>query len=581
MIRTLMSLLPAQSRPRLTRFLVLAVISVVARAVSVVMLVPLVSALIDGENNRALAWAGALTVATLAGWLIDWAASKISYELGFTLLGSSQHGVAERLSRVRLTWFSASNTATARQAIAATGPDMVGVIVYLVVPLLTAVLLPLVIALALIPIAWPLAVVAALGVPLMLAALWATGAISQHADHVADEANSAMTERVIEFARTQPALRVARRSGSERSLAGDAVARQHGAVLRLILMQIPGQLLFSLASQIALFALAGTTAWLTLRGDLTAAQAVALIVVAVRYLEPFTVVGELAGGLETIRITLRRIAAVLAAPVDSLGDTHPARPGHAPRIEFDNVSFHYGDPAHPVLDELDLVLDPGSATAIIGPSGSGKSTILGLIAGLYEPTGGKVLFDGVDAAQLDLESRRSMVSMVFQQPYLMPGSIEENILAGRPDAPDSDVARATALARVTEITDRLPDGVASEVGEGGTLLSGGERQRVSIARALLKSAPVLLIDEATSALDNENERAVVDALSADDERTRVIVAHRRAGIRRADRVVVVERGEVVESGTPDELVSAGGRFATFWEHRGATSSWKITSQLTS
>ncbi|NMO01236.1 ABC transporter ATP-binding protein [Gordonia sp. TBRC 11910] len=580
MIKTLISLLPEQSRPRLARFLVLAVVSVIVRAVSVVMLVPLVSALIDGENSRALAWAGALTVATILGWWIDAAASKISYELGFALLNSSQHAVAERLSQIRLTWFSASNTATARQAIAATGPDMVGVVIYLVVPVLTAMLLPVVIAVALIPIAWPLAVVAMLGAPMLLAALWGTGAISQRADHVADEANSAMTERVIEFARTQPALRLARRSGSERSLAGAAVARQHGATLGLILMQIPGLLLFSLASQIAVFALAGTTAWLTVRGDLTAAQAVALIVVAVRYLEPFTVLGELAGGLETIRLTLRRIASVLAGPTDTAGTQQPARPGRAPRIEFEKVSFHYGDPAYPVLDELDLVLDAGAATAIIGPSGSGKSTVLALVAGLHQPTGGRIVVDGVDAAQLDSAARRALVSMVFQQPYLMPGTIDENIYAGHPDASDDDVRRVTALARVDEIIDRLPDGAASKVGEGGALLSGGERQRVSIARALIKPAPILLIDEATSALDNENERAVVDALSVDDERTRVIVAHRRSSIRRADRVVVLERGKVVESGTPEELLASGGRFSTFWEHRGAAASWKITSQLT-
>ncbi|GAB19250.1 putative iron-siderophore ABC transporter permease/ATP-binding protein [Gordonia effusa NBRC 100432] len=579
MIRTLLSLLPAQSRPGLTRFLALAIVSVIARAVSVVVLVPLLSALLDGENSTALAWVGALTVATLVGWTADSAASKVSYDLGFTLLNSAQHGVAERLSRIKLTWFSASNTATARQAIAATGPDLVGVVIYLVVPLLSAVLLPIVIALALIPIAWPLAIVAALGVPLMLAALWGTGAISQHADHVADEANSEMTERVIEFARTQPALRIARRSGAERSLAGDAVANQHGALLRLILMQIPGQLLFSLASQIALFALAGTAAWLTVRGDLSAAQAVALIVVAVRYLEPFTVVGELAGGLETIRITLRRIGSVLQAPIDSEGTAQPAQSGRAPRIEFEKVSFHYGDPAYPVLDELDLTLDAGAATAIIGPSGSGKSTILSLVAGLHEPTAGRILIDGVDSTELDLAARRSLVSMVFQQPHLMPGTIADNILAGHPEASTEAVARASGLARVDEITDRLPDGAQSMVGEGGGSLSGGERQRVSIARALLKPAPILLIDEATSALDNENERAIVDALSAGDERTRVIVAHRRAGIRNADRVVVIDRGRVVESGTTDELLAAGGRFATFWEHRGAAASWKITEEV--
>ncbi|MFW0784546.1 ABC transporter ATP-binding protein [Gordonia sp. CPCC 206044] len=580
MIRTLLALLPTQGRAELIRFVGYSIISVIARAVGVVILVPLISALVEGRHDDALIWLGALTVVTIVGWAVDAAGSRVAYELGFGVLNSAQHGVAERLSRTRLTWFGADNTATARQAIASTGPDLVGVIIYLVVPLIGAVLLPIAIAVALIPIAWQLALVALAGVPLLLTALWATGAVSRRADQVADEANSRLTERIVEFARTQQALRVARRVDPERSLVAGALSHQHGATMRLLLMQIPGQLVFSVVSQIALFALAGTAAWLTVRGDLSTPEAVALIVVAVRYLEPFTSLGALAPGLETTRLTLQRIRTVLDAPVVASGAEQLSL-DQAPRIEFDSVGFHYGDPAHPVLDGLDLVLDAGSATAIVGPSGSGKSTILGLIAGLHEPTSGRILFDGVDAATLDTESRRALTSVVFQQPYLMVGSIEDNIAAGAPDAAPARVRAAASAARVDEITDRLPDGFAAQVGEGGSVLSGGERQRVSIARALVKPASVLLIDEATSALDNENERAIVDALSSDDvPRTRVIVAHRRAGLRRVDRVVVVEDGAVVESGAPEELLGANGRFAKFWQHQDAGASWRLTETVT-
>ncbi|MFW0795005.1 ABC transporter ATP-binding protein [Gordonia sp. CPCC 205515] len=577
MIRTLFALLPAATRPQLNRFFLLAVGSVILRAVGVVMLVPLISTLFDGRHSSALLWLTGLTAVTLLGWFVDSAASKLGFVLGFSLLDDAQHTVAERLSRIRLTWFSATNMADARQAIAATGPDLVGVVVYLLTPLVSAVLLPLAIGLALFGVAWQLALVALAGVPLLLGTLWATTAISRRADRVADEANSALTERVVEFARTQQALRVSRRVEPERSLAGDAVAHQHGATARLLLMQVPGQLLFSIAAQIALFALAGVTAWLTVRGDLSTAEAVALIVVAVRYLEPFSVIGELGSGLEISRATLARIQTVLDAPLDPTG-TESTTPGRAPRIEFQGVGFDYGDARHPVLDGLDLVLDAGATTAIIGPSGSGKSTILGLIAGLYSPTSGRILFDDVDAATLDHHTRRAVASMVFQEPYLMEGSIAENIVAGDPTADPPRIDTAARLARVDEITDRLPDGRDSAVGEGGSVLSGGERQRISIARALLKPAPVLLIDEATSALDNENERAVVDALSADDiSRTRVIVAHRQAGIRHADRVVVLDRGTVIESGTPKELLAAGGYFAGFWERQGKVAGWKLTA----
>jgi len=221
-------------------------------------------------------------------------------------------------------------------------------------------------------------------------------------------------------------------------------------------------------------------------------------------------------------------------------------------------------------------LSPESTTAIVGPSGSGKSTLLALIAGLHEPTRGRVLIDGADAATLNAEARRAASSVVFQQPYLFHGTIRDNVFAGDPGAGDERFARAVALARVDELNARLPDGVDTIVGEAGSALSGGERQRVSIARALLKPAPILLVDEATSALDTENEAAVVDALTADPQsRTHVIVAHRLASIRHADRVLFLDDGRVVEDGTVDELLTAGGRFDEFWRQQRDAAQWRI------
>jgi ATP-binding cassette subfamily B protein IrtB len=167
--------------------------------------------------------------------------------------------------------------------------------------------------------------------------------------------------------------------------------------------------------------------------------------------------------------------------------------------------------------------------------------------------------------------------VVFQHPYLFDGSVRENILVGDPGADDDRLARAVRLARVDELTARLPDGDASKVGEAGAALSGGERQRVSIARALLKPAPILLVDEATSALDTENEAAVVDALTADlQTRTRVIVAHRLASIRHADRVLFLDAGRIVEDGTIEGLLAAGGRFDEFWRQQHDAAGWQIT-----
>jgi len=575
MIRTWIGLVPADRRGKVVAYTVLALISVAVRAVGTVLLVPLVGALFSDAPHRALGWLGWLTAATAAGWLIDTVTARIGFDLGFAVLDHTQHDVADRLPDVRLDWFSADNTATARQAIAATGPELVGLVVNLLTPLLTAVLLPAAIALALLPVSWQLGLAAMGGVPVMLGALWASARLARRADQAAAQANTALTERIIEFARTQQALRAARRVEPARSLVGAALAEQHGATMRLLAMQVPGQLLFSLASQLALILFAGATTALTVTHTLSVPEAIALIVVVARYLEPFTSISELAPALESTRATLAGIRTVLTAPVMAAGsEARREHPG-APRIEFEDVAFSY-DGSAPVLDGLSFVLQPATSTAIVGPSGSGKSTILALIAGLHQPTRGRVLVDGVDVATLDADARRAASSVVFQHPYLFHGTIRENVDAGDPAAGDDQFARAVALARVDELTGRLPDGIDTVVGEAGSALSGGERQRVSIARALLKPAPILLVDEATSALDTENEAAVVDALTADPRpRTRVIVAHRLASIRHADRVLFLDAGRVVEDGAVNELLAAGGRFDEFWRQQQDAAEWRI------
>ncbi|AMC50132.1 iron ABC transporter ATP-binding protein/permease IrtB [Mycobacterium tuberculosis variant bovis BCG] len=186
-------------------------------------------------------------------------------------------------------------------------------------------------------------------------------------------------------------------------------------------MQIPGQLLFSIASQLALIVLAGTTAALTITGTLTVPEAIALIVVMVRYLEPFTAVSELAPALESTRATLGRIGSVLTAPVMVAGSGTWRDGAVVPRIEFDDVAFGYDGGSGPVLDGVSFCLQPGTTTAIVGPSGCGKSTILALIAGLHQPTRGRVLIDGTDVATLDARAQQAVCSVVFQHPYLFHG----------------------------------------------------------------------------------------------------------------------------------------------------------------
>ncbi len=234
------------------------------------------------------------------------------------------------------------------------------------------------------------------------------------------------------------------------------------------------------------------------------------------------------------------------------------------RITFDHVSFGY-DPDRPVLTDVDLEIAPGESVAFVGPTGAGKSTIAKLANRFYDPTSGRVLIDGVDVRNVTLRSLRSQVGVVPQEPFLFAGSIRTNLAFGRPEATDEEIERAIDVVGLRDLVDRLPDGIGTEVHERGQTLSAGERQLLALARAFLAGPRILILDEATSSLDLQSETVVEQALDRILEgRSAILIAHRLTTAQRADRIVVVDHGGVVESGTPNELLAAGGAYATMF-----------------
>ncbi|MEO8431823.1 MAG: ABC transporter ATP-binding protein [Acidobacteriota bacterium] len=237
------------------------------------------------------------------------------------------------------------------------------------------------------------------------------------------------------------------------------------------------------------------------------------------------------------------------------------------KVEFQDVTFEYEKDV-PVLRGISFVSEPGTSTALVGPSGSGKSTMIGLVAAFYRPTGGRILIDGQDLEDVRLSDYRAQLGVVLQDNFLFDGTILENIAYARPDASDEDVLRAARIARCDDFVEKLPERYETIVGERGIKLSGGQRQRVAIARAILADPRILILDEATSSLDSESEALIQEGLTELMRgRTTFVIAHRLSTIRKADAILVVEGGLVVERGRHEALLARGGRYADLYNRQ--------------
>jgi len=309
-------------------------------------------------------------------------------------------------------------------------------------------------------------------------------------------------------------------------------------------------------------------AGLTIAGGsstITIGTVVAFTTLQTRLLFPIGSLLNVGIDIQTSRALFDRIFEYLDLPVDITERDRPVEL-EAERVvgevRFEDVSFHYEEDGARTLAGVDLVVAPGTKTAIVGETGSGKTTLGYLVSRLYDVTGGRVTIDGVDVRDLSFASLARTVGLVSQETYLFHATIADNLRFAKPDATHQELVAAARAARIHDLIDSLAEGYDTVVGERGYRFSGGEKQRIAIARTILRNPPVLVLDEATSALDSETERAVQEALDRLAEgRTTIAIAHRLSTVRDADEIVVLDKGAIAERGTHDELLAAGGRYA--------------------
>lgn len=436
---------------------------------------------------------------------------------------------------------------------------------------------PAVIGVVILAVDWRLGLVLGIAVLLAVPLIRRIQRLSNAGFRSVDEADADAANRIVEYVQGLPVFKATGQAGADAPRLVEVLTHQQHAQSKANRSASLPVALTQLLVQLAIVGLVVVGAALVVDARLTVPLLVAIVVAAARFAEPLALASVMVKLFEMSEAALSRVGDLLAT------SPMPVRPGgRTPmsfEVRFDDVTFTYDGASEPLLRGINLVVPERSLTALVGPSGSGKTTLTKLISRFADPTSGVVSLGGVDLATLEPGELLRHIAVVFQDVYLFDDTIRANIAMGRPDATDDEIEAAARSANVHTFVERLPQGYDTRVGEIGSALSGGERQRISIARAILKDAPVVLLDEPTAALDTESEVVVQEAIDhLVRGKTVVVIAHRLSTVVGADQIAVIEDGVVAQLGRhADLLADADGRYARMWSAQLAARSWHVPS----
>lgn len=569
-------LLSSAGNRLLTRALVFTGLSGVTEGAAMVVLLPLSQTLTGGSRwgLSTAGWLLVLAILAVIGAVMRYLSANTAYECAGDFVESAQLRLGDRLAELPLGWFRGT-TAGRVSNLVSEGFVLAGQLLgHSFTAYVSNTAAAAVMVLGCWAWDWRLGLTLTIGAPVAAAAFAVSKRLKRAGDLQVAPAQAEYSARIVEFAACQPALRAAGRSQQfeplEQAAAADGRAR-----LRELWLSTAGVLINGMFVQAIVVALIVMTALLAAAQTLAPLAVIAFIGLTLRFAQNIQAIAELTVATEAARAPLAEAQHIMTArrlPQAAARAELPA-PGS---VDFTDVHFAY-EAGQSVFTGVSFRAEPNTVTAIVGPSGSGKTTVTALISRFWDVDAGVIEVGGADVRAQLTEQLMSQLSLVFQNVYLFDDTLEASVRIGRPDAQPAEVRRAADLAGVSSIAERLPAGWATRVGEGGRLLSGGERQRVSLARALLKRAPIVLFDEATSALDAENERNVLASMrELSASATLVVIAHRLETVRDADHIIVLDgRGGIAEAGTHAQLYAAGGPYRRFWDSRAAAAGWTL------
>lgn len=496
---------------------------------------------------------------------------QATYGLVYNEVKTTRLGMAERLRKLPLGYFGRRDLADLTETLLGDVNRMEHVWSHVLGYLYGAYISTAVIAVLLLVYNWKLAIACLWGVPVAFLLLFGTRKLSEHASEETKKAALRVSDGIQE---TLENIREIRATNQEDRYLDNLNRKIDDHERTMIHGEIGTGIFINAASVIMRLGVATTIltgAKIILSGEIDFMLFFLFLLVITRVYAPFDQSLALIAEMFVSQVSADRISELYETPVAE-GSSRFEPKGHT--IVFEHVDFAYDEKE--VLHDVSFTAKEGEVTALVGPSGSGKSTCARLAARLWDVTGGRILVGGVDISKVDPEVLLTDFSMVFQDVVLFDDTIMENIRLGKRGATDEEVLAAARAANCEEFVQRLPEGYHTPVGENGARLSGGERQRISIARALLKDAPVLLLDEATASLDVENETKVQEALSRLlAGKTVLVIAHRMRTVESADKIVVLSDGHVAEEGTPDKLLSRDGLFRHMVELQRQSAGWKL------
>ncbi|MCX8959526.1 ABC transporter ATP-binding protein [Erwinia psidii] len=564
----------ARSRmPRLRASLAGLALAAVVQGLALACLMPLFMALFPVHDwPEALRWLTGMTVLMLISTVIRWWAQ------GFDYRGDMVHTthelrteLGEQLRRIPLGVLQNARTGGVNATILGSVDETLSYILTIANMMATALFTPLTVALVAVWFDWRMGLVLLLVFPLLIPLYrWRRPAYGRGMRMLA-EANERVSSDILEYIQGLPVLRAA-------CCVGERAAAFQAGLTQLEAIQTIGQkkgarpnLILATVMELMVLLVVFIGTLLVASGSLDIAVLAALMVIVVRFGEPLATFVLYTKMIDLIETALAKIDALLSiAPLPQLT---PARVPRSFDVVFEDVCFSYGN--KPVFHHLQARLPARSLTALVGPSGSGKTTLTRLLMRHADPQSGRITLGGVDLRAVTPEALNTLISVVFQDVYLFDDTILANIRMARPDASDEEIEDAARAACCHEFITRLPNGYATRVGDVGGHLSGGERQRISIARAILKNAPVVILDEPTAALDAESEVAVQHAINAlVQERTVIVIAHRLSTIAAADQILVIDSGRVAEQGIHDELIALEGRYFAMWQAQQRVKRWQ-------